>query len=74
MVFLLKNEALVLAQRAKAFKSNVEMAPMNAYERMIIHSVFASDKEIKTESEGEGKMRRIVFKYTKDKQTMTDNL
>lgn len=59
----IKNEALVLAGRAKAFKSDVEMSPMNAYERMIIHSLFANNNEIKTESEGKGKTRRIVFKY-----------
>jgi len=64
----LKSEALVLASRAKAFKSDVEMSPMNAYERMIIHSLFINDNEIKTESEGEGKMRRIVFKYITNEQ------
>ena len=64
----LKSEALVLASRAKAFKSDVEMSPMNAYERMIIHSLFVNDNEIKTESEGEGKTRRIVFKYITNEQ------
>lgn len=59
----LKNQAAILAQRAKMFKSNVEMNPMNAYERMIIHSIFTDDAEIKTESEGEGKFRRVVLKY-----------
>lgn len=59
----LKNQAAILAGRAKMFKSNVEMNPMNAYERMIIHSIFTDDVEIKTESEGEGKFRRVVLKY-----------
>lgn len=70
----LRNEALVLAGRAKAFKSDVEMSPMNAYERMIVHSLFVNDNEIKTESEGEGKMRRIVFKYVTNEQYVNDNL
>lgn len=59
----LKNQAKILAQRARMFKSNVEMSPMNAYERMIIHATFADDNEIETLSEGEGKARRIVLKY-----------
>lgn len=62
----LKNQAKILAERARMFKSDIEMTPLNAYERMIIHSSFVGDKEIKTESEGEGKMRRIVFKYIKN--------
>lgn len=70
----LRNEALVLAGRAKAFKSDVEMSPINAYERMIVHSLFVNDNEIKTESEGEGKMRRIVFKYVTNEQYVNDNL
>lgn len=59
----LKNQAKILAERARMFKSNVEMSPMNAYERMIIHATFAKDSEIETQSEGEGKMRRVVLKY-----------
>lgn len=59
----LKNQAKILAERARMFKSNVEMSPMNAYERMIIHATFSNDNDIETESEGEGKMRRVVLKY-----------
>lgn len=70
----LKNQATILAQRAKMFKSNVEMNPMNAYERMIIHSIFTDDAEIKTESEGEGKFRRVVLKYVvNEPQPTIDN-
>ncbi|PIT96789.1 hypothetical protein COT82_01305 [Candidatus Campbellbacteria bacterium CG10_big_fil_rev_8_21_14_0_10_35_52] len=65
----LKNQARILAERARMFKSNIEMNPMNAYERMIIHAAFADYPEINTESEGEGKMRRIVLKYNKNKQS-----
>jgi spoIIIJ-associated protein len=59
----LKGKAIILAERARYFKSDVEMNPMTPYERMIIHSIFASAKDIKTESIGEGKNRRIVIKY-----------
>jgi spoIIIJ-associated protein len=71
----LKNQAKILAERAKMFKSNVEMNPMNAYERMIIHATFSNDGEIETESEGFGKSRRVVLKYraNKDGAGMTDN-
>jgi len=70
----LKNQAHILAGRAKMFKSNVEMSPMNAYERMIVHSIFTDDIEIKTESEGEGKFRRVVLKYVANEpQTAADS-
>ncbi|MBU1956315.1 hypothetical protein KKF09_01450 [Patescibacteria group bacterium] len=39
------------------------MDPVSPYERMIIHSIFAQDPQIKTSSTGEGKQRRIVFEY-----------
>jgi len=59
----LKSQAKILVERARMFKSDVEMSPMNAYERMIIHATFANDNEIKTQSEGEGKTRRVILKY-----------
>lgn len=59
----LRNKALILAERARAFKAEVEMEPMSSYERMIIHSLFAEVSDIKTESKGEGKDRRVVIKF-----------
>jgi spoIIIJ-associated protein len=64
----LKNQAMILGGRAKMFKSNVEMNPMNAYERMIIHTMFAEDPEIVTQSEGVGKTRRVVLKYQEKRE------
>lgn len=55
--------ARMLAQRARLFKHDVEMPPASAYERLVIHELFAEDPEIKTESAGEGKFRHIVLKY-----------
>ena len=63
----LKNQTRILAERARMFKSDIKMSPMNAYERMIIHAAFANYPEINTKSEGEGKMRRIILKYNKNK-------
>lgn len=59
----LEQKASLLAERVRTFKSSAEMSPMNAYERMIVHSMFAEDPEVVTESDGEGKMRHVVLRY-----------
>ena len=58
-----RDSARMLAQRARLFKHDVEMEPMNSYERLVVHELFAEDPEIKTESAGEGKFRHIVLKH-----------
>ncbi len=58
-----RQDARMLAQRARLFKHDVELEPMSAYERLVVHELFAEDPEIKTESAGEGKFRHIVLKY-----------
>ncbi len=60
---LVRAAARMLAQRARLFKRDVEMEPMSAYERLVIHELFADDQEIETHSDGEGKFRHIVLKY-----------
>ncbi|HEY6019415.1 MAG TPA: R3H domain-containing nucleic acid-binding protein [Candidatus Paceibacterota bacterium] len=55
--------ARMLAQRARLFKHDVELPPQSAYERLVVHELFANDPEIMTESAGEGKFRHIVLKY-----------
>ncbi len=59
----LKTKAHMMAERAKFFKSSIELDPMNGYERRIVHTYLEKDKNITTESTGEGKQRRIVVKY-----------
>lgn len=59
----LKNMAHMMSERAKYFKSNIEIDPMPAFERRIIHMFLENEKDIKTESEGEGSNRRVVVKY-----------
>lgn len=61
----LKNKAEMLAERARSFKTEVEMDPMSPYERMVIHSVLSKVSDIKTESRGEGRDRRVVIQCTK---------
>ena len=59
----LKNIAHMMAERAKYFKSNIEVDPMPANERRIIHMFLENIPDIKTESEGYGPSRRVVIKY-----------
>ena len=59
----LKTKAAMMAERARFFKSSVELIPMNPYERMIVHSFFTNIPDIETESTGFGKDRRVVIKY-----------
>lgn len=65
MVEKLKMKAGILANRARDMKSDIEMEPMSSYERLIIHGVLTDQPNIKTESTGEGKNRRVVIKYVK---------
>lgn len=59
----LRAKAHMLAERARYFRSSVEMDPMSSYERMIIHSEFADTPDITTESTGGGKSRRVVLRF-----------
>ena len=59
----LKTIAHMMAERARYFKSNIEVDPMPAFERRIIHMFLEGAKDIKTESEGYGPNRRVVIKY-----------
>ena len=59
----LKQTAKLLAERARSLKYNVEMTPMSAYERMIVHSALTDEPNIATESHGEGRDRRVVIRY-----------
>lgn len=59
----LKTIAHMMAERARYFKSNIEVDPMPAYERRIMHMFLEGVPDIKTESEGYGPNRRVVIKY-----------
>ena len=59
----LKIKAKMLAERAKDMRSDVELEPMSSYERLIIHGTLSDYPNIKTESMGEGKSRRVIIKY-----------
>ncbi len=59
----LKTIAHMMAERARYFKSSIEVDPMPAYERRIVHMFLEGAPDIKTESEGYGANRRVVIKY-----------
>ena len=59
----IKTMARVMGERARSFKTNVELEPMSSYERMVVHSFFQETKDLKTESVGDGERRRVVIKY-----------
>ena len=65
MIEKLKMKAGMLANRARDMKTDVEMEPMTSYERLIIHGALSGQPNIKTESIGEGRDRRLVIKYIK---------
>ena len=56
-------KARMMADRARSFQYDVELAPMSAYERLIVHSILSDVPSVKTESLGEGRERRIVIRY-----------
>ncbi len=59
----IEEKARLLANRAKTLQYDVEMPQMSAYERLIVHACLKADPQIKTESHGEGKDRRLVIKF-----------
>ena len=60
----LQAKALMMAERARSFQYDVELNPMSAYERLIIHTTLQGAPHVKTESQGEGRNRRVVIKYS----------
>jgi spoIIIJ-associated protein len=66
----LKNIAHMYAERARFFKSSVEIDPMSAYERKIVHSYLSNKNDIKTESKGEGYNRHVVVSYSASDQSL----
>lgn len=60
----LQTKALMMAERARSFQYDVELNPMSAYERLIVHTTLQDAPNVKTESQGEGRNRRVVIKYS----------
>lgn len=62
----LKTRARIVAERVKSFKRDMELAPMSAYDRLLLHSYLSKMPGITTESQGEGFDRHIVVKYLEE--------
>jgi spoIIIJ-associated protein len=60
----LQTKALMMAERARSLQYDVELNPMSAYERLIVHTTLQDAANVKTESQGEGRNRRVVIKYS----------
>ena len=61
----LVNLAHSAAARAKRQHGRVSLAPMNAYERRIVHLALLDDVDVTTHSEGEDPERRVVITYVR---------
>jgi len=55
--------AHMMSERARYFKSNIEVDPMSAFERRIVHEFLSEATDLQTESTGTGRDRRVVIKY-----------
>jgi len=65
----LQAKALMMAERARSFQYDVELEPMSAYERLIVHSSLSGAPNVKTESQGDGRGRRVVIRYVAEKES-----
>ena len=54
------------AQKATKYKKNMIIEPKNPYERRIIHGALTNYHNIKTESVGQGKDRRLTIYYVEE--------
>ena len=54
--------AHMMSERARYFKSNIEVDPMSAFERRIVHEFLSDATDLKTESVGFGPSRRALIK------------
>lgn len=61
---LITELAKAAARKVLTNKEEVELPAMNAYERRLIHLELATRPDVKTESLGEGKERRVVVRPT----------
>ena len=59
----IKTIAHMMAERARFFKSSIEVDPMSPFERRIVHEFLSTMPDLKTESVGEGPKRHVVIKY-----------
>ncbi len=66
----IKAVAHMMAERARFFKSSIEVDPMTPFERRIVHEFLSTMPDLKTESAGEGQKRHVVIKYIGNQNTI----
>jgi spoIIIJ-associated protein len=59
----LRTMAHMMAERARYFKSSIDVDPMSPYDRRIVHEYVSKMPDLETESVGEGMKRHIVIRY-----------
>ncbi|MEZ4210776.1 MAG: R3H domain-containing nucleic acid-binding protein [Candidatus Paceibacterota bacterium] len=61
----IKTIAHMMAERARFFKSSIELEPMNSFERRVVHEYVSNHSDISSESAGFGKNRHVVISFVK---------
>lgn len=67
-----KTMAHMMAERARFFKSSIELPPMNAFERRVVHDFVSQSKDISSASQGFGPERHVVISFVKDSNQAND--
>lgn len=62
----LRDMAVNACDRARFLDKPIELSPMSAYERRIVHTIVSETPGMKSESVGEGFERRVVVSVKKD--------
>ena len=70
---ILRQQALDAAKEVKRWGDPVTLAAMNSHDRRIIHITLQEDKELKTESLGDGNLKRIVISLATNSEEKTEN-
>jgi spoIIIJ-associated protein len=60
-VATLKNKAISMASRVKASGKEVQVEPLSAAERRIVHLALVGDPQVKTYTVGEGDLKNVVI-------------
>ncbi|MFA6407565.1 MAG: R3H domain-containing nucleic acid-binding protein [Candidatus Paceibacterota bacterium] len=58
--------ARAAARKAVVMKQNIDLPPMNGYERRLVHMEITTHPELKTESAGVGKDRHVIIKQVEE--------
>ncbi|MFH2109316.1 MAG: R3H domain-containing nucleic acid-binding protein [Patescibacteria group bacterium] len=64
----IKKIAQACCDKVIFFNKEVELSPMPAYDRLIVHTFVSENPNLTTESTGEGRERRVVIKPVKKDQ------